>query len=52
MYLRLSVRFLGRTIAYTYEVLEHVPGERFVMATPEGPFAMETTYAWTDILEA
>lgn len=41
-------RFLGRTIAYTYEVKEWEPGERFVMATSEGPFAMETTYAWSD----
>ena len=41
-------RFLGRTIAYTYEVKEHIPNERFVMATSEGPFAMETTYAWSD----
>ncbi|HEX2295727.1 MAG TPA: SRPBCC family protein [Actinomycetota bacterium] len=41
-------RFLGRTIAYTYEVKEWVPGERFVMATSEGPFPMETTYAWSD----
>ena len=42
-------RFLGRTIAYTYEVKEFVPGERLVMATSEGPFAMETTYAWSDV---
>jgi hypothetical protein len=41
-------RFLGRTIAYTYEVKEMIPGERFVMATSEGPFAMETTYTWSD----
>jgi uncharacterized protein YndB with AHSA1/START domain len=41
-------RFLGRTIAYTYEVRELVPGERLVMSTSEGPFAMETTYAWRD----
>jgi hypothetical protein len=41
-------RFLGRTIAYTYEVKELTPGERFVMATAEGPFAMETTYTWSD----
>jgi uncharacterized membrane protein len=40
--------FLGRQIAYTYEVLEHEPGERFVMSTAEGPFPMETTYAWED----
>jgi len=41
-------QFLGRTIAYTYEVKEMTPGERFVMATSEGPFAMETTYTWRD----
>lgn len=40
--------FLGRTIAYTYEVMEMTPGERFVMATSEGPFAMETAYTWSD----
>src|SRR5262245_39653734 len=38
--------FLGRRIAYTYEVVEHVPGERLVMRTSEGPFPMETTYTW------
>lgn len=39
-------RFLGRTLAYTYEVVEWVPGERLVMRTSEGPFPMETTYTW------
>ena len=43
-----EARFLGRTIAYTYEVTEMAPGERFVMATSEGPFPMETTYSWSD----
>lgn len=38
--------FLGRRLAYTYEVVELVPGERFVMRTAEGPFPMETTYTW------
>jgi uncharacterized membrane protein len=42
-------QFLGRTIAYTYEVTEMTPEERFVMATSEGPFPMETTYSWSDI---
>jgi hypothetical protein len=41
-------RFLGKRLAYTYEVREHVPDERFVMSTAEGPFPMETTYAWRD----
>ena len=40
--------FLGRRIAYTYEVKELIPGERLVMATSDGPFAMETTYTWSD----
>ena len=39
-------RFLGRRLAYTYEVVEVVPDERFVMRTSEGPFPMETTYTW------
>lgn len=39
-------RFLGRRLAYTYEVVEMRPGERLVMRTAEGPFPMETTYTW------
>jgi uncharacterized membrane protein len=38
--------FLGRRLAYTYEVVEQIPGERLVMRTAEGPFAMETSYSW------
>jgi hypothetical protein len=41
-------RFLGRRLGYTYEVTELVAGDRFVMATSEGPFPMETTYTWHD----
>ena len=40
--------FLGKRLAYTYEVLEHEPGERFVMSTAEGAFPMETTYEWSE----
>jgi uncharacterized membrane protein len=39
-------QFLGRRLAYTYEVKEMIPGERFSMSTAEGPFPMETTYTW------
>lgn len=42
-------RFLGRTIAYTYEVTELVPGERLVMSTSQGPFPMTTTYTFSDL---
>ena len=39
-------QFLGRRLAYTYEVVELVPGERLIMRTSEGPFPMETSYTW------
>src|SRR3954464_15640233 len=41
-------QFLGRRLEYTYIVRELVPGERLVMSTAQGPFPMETTYAFAD----
>lgn len=45
---RFVAQFLGRTLAYTYEVRELEPERRFVMSTAEGPFPMRTTYEWAD----
>lgn len=41
--------FLGKRLAYTYEIVEHVPGSKMKMRTAEGPFPMETTYVWEEV---
>ena len=40
--------FLGRELQFVFEIREWVPGERLVMASAEGPFPLETTFAWED----
>jgi len=46
--LAFEAQFLGRRLAYTYEVQALEPGVRLVMSTDAGPFPMETTYTWLD----
>ena len=41
--------FLGRRLAYTYEVVDLVAGRRMGMRTAEGPFPMETTYEFETV---
>jgi len=41
--------FLGRRLAYTYEIVELTPGERLVMRTAQGPCPTEPTYEWEPI---
>jgi hypothetical protein len=41
-------RFLRSRLEYVYEIKDFVPGWRLVMATNDGPIAMETTYTWED----
>ena len=43
-----KAKFLGKMLAYVYQVRTFVPGEKLVMSTADGPFPMETTYTWED----
>jgi hypothetical protein len=44
-----EARFMGRTIKYTYEIKDYLPGEWLVMSTASGPFPMETSYMFSDM---
>lgn len=44
-----KANFLGRELAYVYEITEFQPGEKLVMKTSSGPFPMETIYTWESI---
>jgi uncharacterized membrane protein len=46
-----KANFLGRELAYVYEIVEFIPEEKFVMKTANGPFPMQTTYTWQAIDE-
>ncbi|MEH7883771.1 SRPBCC family protein [Bacillus sp. JJ1609] len=46
-----KAKFLGRELAYIYEIMEYEPGKKLVMKTAQGPFPMETTYTFESLDE-
>jgi uncharacterized membrane protein len=47
--IRFRATFLGRQLEYTYEIVEHTPGEQVAMSTSDGPFPMNTVYTWRPV---
>jgi uncharacterized protein YndB with AHSA1/START domain len=43
----LVARVPGRELRFTYDVIEHVPGERLVIRTEQGLGPTETMYTWS-----
>lgn len=43
-----KAQFMGKALAYTYEVVKFIPEKELVMRTAEGPFPMQTTYRLED----
>jgi uncharacterized membrane protein len=44
-----KAQFLGRQLAYVYEIKELIRNEKLVMRTADGPFPMETTYLFEKV---
>lgn len=42
-------QFLGRRLAYEFEIGEAVPGERLVLRSVDGPFPLETRYTFESL---
>lgn len=46
-----KARFMGRELAYTYEITHLITREIMVMSTSEGPLPMTTVYEWSKVDE-
>jgi uncharacterized membrane protein len=44
-----KAHFLGRELAYVYEITEFIPEKKLAMKTSQGPFPMETNYTWEEL---
>ena len=44
-----KAKFLGRELAYVYEIVDFIPEKKLIMRTSDGPFSMETSYIWESV---